>query len=243
MSTLLTVESVSVHHWRGRRTVQALADVSLDLEAGEFGGVWGDRSAGKSTLAKVVAGVLAPDVGRVTLGGCLLNDASRTEQHGALHAQIGFATRRGPEMEELPVEAWIASTMINCSSWRDASRRTHLALSRVGASHLATELWENLSDGERMLAGIAQAIVRGPKLLVVDDPVAGLGAQQRGEIMELLHSIAKLGVAVLVTAAELSELQGADRIWSLADGRLDGPPARSLATVVPLHSIGGARVG
>jgi len=242
VAPLLTVESVSVCHWRGRRPVQVLTGVSLDLEAGEFGGIWGDRSAGKTTLDKVVAGVLSPDEGRVTFDGRRLSETSRQDQRGALHAQIGLATRRGPEIEELPAEAWIASAMVNSCSWRTALRRSHVALERVGAADLAAEPWENLADGERMLVAIAEAIVRGPRLLVVDDPVAGVSAPRRAEIMDLLHSIAGLGVAVLMTAAELAELQGADRIWSLADGRLAGPPARPMGMVLPLRA-GDARPG
>jgi ABC-type multidrug transport system ATPase subunit len=243
VTPLLSVESVSHRYWRGRRSVQVLTDVSFELEPGEFGGIWGDRGAGKTTIAKIVAGVLVPDSGRIVLDGEHLTDAARRERRGALHAQIGLATRRGPEIGEMPVEEWIASTMLNSHSWRPALQRAHLALERVGASEVGGQSWEHLSDGERMLVSIAHAIVRGPRLLVVDDPVAGLGAAQRGEIMELLHAIAQLGVTVLMTAAELSELQGADRIWSLADGRLDGPPAQPLGTVVPLHDAGRAQSG
>jgi ABC-type multidrug transport system ATPase subunit len=243
VTALLTLDAVSMRYWRGRRPIQVLRDVSLDLEAGEFGGIWGDRSAGKTTIAKIAAGVLSPDEGRVTFGGQRLSDATRQAHGGALHAQIGLATRRGPEMDGLSVEAWIASTMLNSHPWRDAVRRAHLALERVGAADIGAESWENLADGERMLVAIAQAIVRGPRLLVVDDPVAGLGASRRAEIMELLHSIVGVGVAVLMTAAELVELQGADRIWSLADMRLDGPPARPMGTVVPLRGMGGAHHG
>jgi ABC-type multidrug transport system ATPase subunit len=243
MTPLLTLESVSLRYWRGRRPVQVLKEVSLDLEAGEFGGIWGDRSAGKTTIAKIAAGVLSPDEGRVTFDGQRLADAGRQEQRGALHAQIGLATRRGPEMDGLSVEAWIAATMLNSHSWRAALRRAHIALERVGAADVGADSWENLADGERMLVAIAQAIVRGPKLLIVDDPVAGLGASRRTEIMDLLHSIRGAGVAVLMTAAELVELQGADRIWSLADMCLDGPPARPIGTVVPLRGTGGAHHG
>jgi ABC-type cobalamin/Fe3+-siderophores transport system ATPase subunit len=243
MTPLLTLDSVSLRYWRGRRPVQVLKDVSLELQAGEFGGIWGDRSAGKTTIAKIAAGVLSPDDGRVTFDGHRLSNATRQEHGGALHAQIGLATRRGPEMDGLPGEAWIASTMLNSHPWRAALRRAHVALERVGAADLGAESWENLADGERMLVAIAQAIVRGPKLLVVDDPVAGLGASRRAEIMDVLHAIVGTGVAVLMTAADLVELQGADRIWSLADMRLDGPPARPLGTVVPLRSTGGAHHG
>jgi ABC-type multidrug transport system ATPase subunit len=240
MAPLLALESVSVRHWRGRRPVPVLDDVVLELHAGEFGGVWGDRGAGKTTLAKVAAGILEPDRGRVLFDGRQLTADARRARHGALHTQIGLATRRGPGFEDLAAEAWIASTMLTGLSWGAALKRSRLALERVGAADVGGEPWENLSDGERMLVAIAQAIVRGPRLLVVDDPVAGLGVQRRAEIMELLHAIAAEGVAVLMTAAELVELQGLDHIWSLDDGRLDGPPSRPLATVVPLRSAGGA---
>lgn len=243
MAPLLALESVSVRYWRGRRPVQVLEDVSFDLEAGEFAGIWGDRSAGKTTLAKVIAGVLSPNEGRVRFDGHQLAEASRQDQRGALHAQIGLATRRGPELEEMPVDAWIASTMLNSSSWRVALRRSHVALERVGAADLGAEPWENLADGERTLVAVAQAIVRGPKLLVVDDPVAGISSPRRAEMIELLHSIAALGVGVVMTAAELTELQGADRIWALADGNLDGPPARPMGSVVQLRGIGDSQLG
>jgi ABC-type sugar transport system ATPase subunit len=86
-----------------------------------------------------------------------------------------------------------------------------------------------------MLVSIAEAIVRGPRVLIVDDPLAGAGAIERDEIMGLLQSIAATGVAVLMTAAELLDLRGLDRIWSLRDGRLQGSAERPSGTVVPLR--------
>jgi ABC-type multidrug transport system ATPase subunit len=234
MSALLEVESVSVSYWRGTRVTHVLRDVSLELHAGELGGIWGGRSAGKTTLAKIVAGLLAPSSGRVTFDG---RDVV-ADRGGELHAQIGLAMRHGPEFEDVSVAAWIASTMLHNCSWSGALKRARLALDRVGAADTADKPWEHLSDGERMLASIAQAIVRGPQVLIADDPVAGLGGLDRAGIMELLREIAAEGVAVLMMAAELAELHGAEQIWALDRGRLDGPPARPLGTVVPLRSSG-----
>lgn len=234
MSPLLVAEAISVSYWRGSRATHVLREVSLSLDAGEFGGVWGGRSSGKTTLARVVTGLLAPETGRVVFDGQDLD----SDRRGRLHTQIGLATRRGPEFEDVPVASWIASTMLHHSSWTGALKRARSALDRVGAAELADKPWEHLSDGERMLASIAQAIVRSPRLIVADDPVAGLGGKDRAEIMELLRSVAAEGVAVLMMAAELSELHGADQIWALDRGRLDGPPARPTGTVVPLRSAG-----
>jgi ABC-type multidrug transport system ATPase subunit len=232
MTALLSIKSVSFCHWRGRRPVAALDGASLDLDAGEFGGIWGDRGAGKTTLAKVAAGLLTPDRGRVTFAGHPLHAGD-----GVIDGRIGFAARRAPLMEGIAIQGWIATTMLDRCAWRDALRHADAALDRVGATAIAGEAWAGLSDSERMLAAVAHAIAGGPRLLVVDDPVAGLGVVGRATIMELLRSIASEGVAVLMTAADVTELHGANRIWALEGGRLDGPPARPIAPVVALADV------
>jgi ABC-type sugar transport system ATPase subunit len=235
MTSLLSVESVSVRYWRGRLAVEVLKDVSLEIEAGEFCGIWGDRNAGKTTLARVIAGVQPVDAGQVSFDGAVIADASGLAGNGAWRAQVGFASRSGPTLESIAVEEWIASSLVNSHRWRPALQSARLALAEVGVAEVGGESWKNLSDSDRMLVAIAQAIVRRPRLLVVDDPVAGLGVIGRAKIMELLRSITDHGVAVLMTAADVMELRGANRLWSLSGGRLNGPPARPLGDVVPLR--------
>lgn len=229
---LLALDDVSVSYRRGRRSLTVLDRVSMEVMTGELAGIWGRRGAGKSTLALIAAGVLEPDSGVVLLDGVPL---AADDRRGARRAQIGLATRRGPDIEDLSVEDWIASALLTSHRYRDALALAHVALDRAGAGALAGVRWEELSDGERMLAAIAHGIVRGPRVLVVDDPLAGVGAEERDELMTLLRSIATAGVAVLMTAAELMELGGVDRIWSLRDGHLDGPTVRPGGTVVDLR--------
>ncbi len=237
---VLTLDRVSLRHRRGRRALRVLDEVTLALDAGELAGVWGRRGAGKTTLAHVAAGLLTPDEGAVLLDG---RPPGAEKRRGVLHPEIGLATRRGPEIHEMAIEDWIASALLTSRSYRDALQTARLALSRCGVGDLADEPWEVLSDGERMLASIAQAIVRGPRVLIADDPVAGIAGPERDEVMELLQSVAATGVAVLMTAAELAELRGLDRIWSLRDGRLEGPMVRPGGTVVSLRPAADGRLG
>jgi ABC-type multidrug transport system ATPase subunit len=237
MTPLVQVTAVSHTFWRGVRATNVLNGVTLELHAGELGGIWGRRGSGKTTLARIAAGVLVPDEGHVVFDGKVL---SNPEHDGVLMPQLGLASRQGPEFEDMDPQTWIISTLVHLSSWRDAKRRASAALDRVGVGDVAGVPWQHLSDGERMLCSIAQAIARGPRLIVVDDPVAGLGGKDRAEIMDLLRSLAAAGIAVLMTAAELPELRGVDQIWSLDRGRLDGPPARPAGTVVPLRASDGA---
>lgn len=228
---LLRLDEVGLTYRRGSRNVRALDSVSLSLYPGELAGVWGPRGSGKSSLVNVAAGVIRPTDGAVLLDGVPLSG----DRRGVLHAQIGLATRRRPALAHLPIRDWIASALLTSHRYPDALHRARLALDRAGVGDLGGFSWEELSDGERMLAAIAHAIVRGPRVLIVDDPVAGVGGSQRDEVMALLRSIATLGVAVLMTAAELIELRGVDRIWRLREGRLEGSTVRPGGTVVKLR--------
>lgn len=233
---LLVLDSVSLCLWRGDSCVQVLDDVSLDLHLGELGGLWADRNAGKTTLARVAAGLVSPDSGTVSFDGIVQDDAALRARRGALHADVALATRSGPKISGISIRDWIASTLLMSCGWRDARLRASRALLEVGAGEAARHPWPLVSDSERALVSIAAGLARRPKLLVVDDPIAGLGAVRRAEVMQLLRQISDAGTAVLITAAELSDFKGIDRIWSLKAGRVSGTPPRPHADVVPLRS-------
>jgi ABC-type multidrug transport system ATPase subunit len=237
---LLVLDDVSLCLWRGDSGVQVLDGVSLDLHAGELGGVHADRNAGKTTLARVAVGAILPDSGTVRFAGSVLDERARTARGGALHSDVALATRTGPRIADISVRDWIATTLLMTCGWREARGRASRALMDVGASDAARHPWSQVSDSERALASIAHGLARRPRLLVVDDPIAGLGAVRRAEVMQLLRQITDTGTAVLITAAELSDFKGIDRIWSLSGGRLNGAPPRPQANVVELRRTGGS---
>jgi ABC-type multidrug transport system ATPase subunit len=239
VNPLLEFEAVSFCHAdRGSRGRSVLRDVSFTVEAGEFCGVFGDRSGGKTTLARLAVGALVPDEGRILVAGHDLAKLAGGRDLRGLRAQIGFASRSGPQLTQLTAEEWIASSLATCMSWRDARARARRALDAVGVGKVAGETWLTLSDNEQMLVSIAHAMVRDPMLLVVDDPVAGLSPMRRAEIIELLRSFTVSGGSVLMTAADINELTGLSRIWSLDNGRLNGMPDRPSGTVIPLRGAG-----
>jgi ABC-type multidrug transport system ATPase subunit len=238
MTPVLSAEDLHVRLWRGSRSLQVLDGVSLELDEGMFGGVWADRSAGKTTLARVLAGALRPDAGRVLLDGEPVSDGAHRGARVVIHPAIGLARRVAPAMAELPIGTWIAQSMIASCRWPEAVRQAAVALDRVGAGHLGTERWSHLADSERTLVAIAYAIARSPRLLVVDDLVAGLGPWRREMVLALLHDIAAHGVTVLMTSAEVVDFKGAHRIWALEQGRLIESAPRPGADVLPLRPTG-----
>ncbi len=115
-----------------------------------------------------------------------------------------------------------------------ARSRALRALARVGAEDAADARWESLSDTTRTLVAIAHALVREPRLLILDDPTSGLDVIDRERVTGLLRSAAEGGgVAILAAAPDLAAAQHADRALLLSRGRLLAPSERKPgATVV-----------
>lgn len=238
VSALLSLEGVSKSYWRGTHEIAVLADVSLVVRAGEFLAVWGQRGAGKTTLAMVAAGLELPDAGRVVVDGIDLA-AGRRRVGSRLHAGIGWVRRGGPQSDELrSVIDYVALPLLGECSPRTARRRATAMLKQVGVAECAAAAWSALTDGERTLVALAHALVREPRLLVADDPTANLDVLQREQVMGLLRRAAdEANVGVLVTVPDMPEMAHADLVGSLSDGRLTiSGAAPERANVVVLHT-------
>jgi ABC-type multidrug transport system ATPase subunit len=234
MTSLLVLEGVSKRYWRGDRPTDVLKDVSLLLDFGDFAAVVADRRAGKSTLLEIAAGLQAPDSGRVLLEGRELVGSSAL-------SRIAVATRQAPDVHGFSVRDWVAMAVLDHLSLRAARRRANDVLQRVGLGQIGPAPWGELSHGERTLATIAHAVVRTPRLLLIDDLIAGLDLVERDVIKKLLRSLVDdLDMAILMTVSQSSETVGARPIFSLAGGTLVGGrrPGGSVVEFPKRHGLG-----
>jgi putative ABC transport system ATP-binding protein len=220
MPPLLSLEGVRKSFWRGSHATVVLADVSLVVRAGEFVAVWGQRGAGKTTLASVAAGLETPDAGTVCFEGC---DLARAPDGGAdiRHKAMAWVQRTGPRSRDVQVIDHVALPLLGDHSPRSARRQAAAMLKRLGVGGCGGERWESLTDGERTLVALAHALVRQPRLLIADDPTANLNVLQREEVTGLLRQAAdEDGLGVLITVPDMPHMAYADRVGSLSDGRL-----------------------
>jgi ABC-type lipoprotein export system ATPase subunit len=224
MGVLLSLKEVSKRYWRGERTVPVLDRVSLDVDAGELVTVWGQHNSGKTTLLKLAGGLEKPTDGTVAFAGHDLSGLSATGLARLLRGPIAWAKPTGPGSPDLAVRDYVALPLLRRHDHREAHRRARTALERVGVGECAGERWGNLSDSERTLVSIAHAIVRSPRLLLIDDQTASLDDIQREDVMELLRAAAEeQGLAVLATVPDMTEMVHAHKIRSLSGGRLLAP--------------------
>lgn len=234
--TLLALERVTKRYWRGAHEVVALDDVSLELDRGDLVAIWGRRGAGKSTLLRVAAGMERPDEGIVRFEGVDLASRSRSKQAQLLRERIGIVHRMGPSIPSLPILDYVALPLLGRLGRVAAHRRAAATLERVGAGDAADLTWSRLSDGAQALVSIAHAIVRGPSLVLADDPSANLDAIEREHVVGLLREAADAtGISVLMTTPDMPDMLQSHRLMSLSRGRLIQPHSEP-GTVIDMRS-------
>jgi putative ABC transport system ATP-binding protein len=224
----LRLENVSKVYARGRRTREALHQVSFEVHPAEFVAIHGEPRSGKSTLLRVAAGIEAPDSGRVIFGGRDLVSMSDRELSDYRLRSVAWVSSARPAFPGYRALDFVALPRLAAPRHRrDAHARAHEALELTGADELGDATLDELSESEAQRVAIAQAVVRCPRIVLADEPAAGLGVTEARAILDLLRGLSQQhGMGVLLTASDASELLGANRVLGLlVGGRLVAPPA------------------
>jgi ABC-type Mn2+/Zn2+ transport system ATPase subunit len=221
---------------RGGRRV--LEDVSLSVEAGEFICICGPNGGGKTTFLKVALGLLPPSAGTLHVFGESPQAARRFV--GYLPQRKGFAPDFPAKVVELVMAGRLGAWPVRV---RGGERERALAtLARVGGEGLADRPLAGLSGGETQRAFLARALANDPRLLLLDEPTAGVDAAGRAEFLDLLAEVASRSdlTAVLVTHNLAAVRRLADRVAYL-DGALKafGTPGEVLGEADERHAFAG----
>jgi len=228
--SLLELAHATKRFTSGQRETVALQDISLELDAGDCVAIYGLRRSGRTTLLRVVAGILPLDEGTVRFDGHDL--AARSTR--ALGVEIGYCSPVFDPAHGGSVTDHVAVALLARGVGRTrACARAEEALARTGASGCANLDPRELHLDELVRAGIARALVAKPRLLLLDEPTNGVDVLERDGILELLRAIADGGTAVLMTVGE--PVPGPNRVLALDGGRLRGHAVQEQAPVVPLH--------
>ncbi len=231
----LRVEGVS----KSFGAVNAVEDVDFAVEPGSLTCLIGPNGAGKSTLLHCISGFLPADSGRVMLDG---RDISRWPPHRRARAGLGtvFQVMRAPHLDVL------SSTMVGCHAWtrtgflsgilrppwqwREERRNREeawRALGLVGLQQRAGDRADALPLGQLRLLSVARVLAQRPPVLLLDEPVAGLRAGEKRQLMNVFRDLRKQGLTQVLVEHDMQFVGSvADRILVLDRGRLiaDGPP-------------------
>jgi simple sugar transport system ATP-binding protein len=219
--SVLNLEAVT----RDFGAVRALDEVDLELAAGETLGLVGDNGAGKSTLIKIVAGVCPPTRGRVLLEG---RPASLTSPREARRHGVEVVFQDLALCENLSATANIflgreARRRVGPFSWLDGAameRRARELFAALESDAAPAALVRDLSGGQRQAVAVARTRLSEPRLVLLDEPTAAISVRQVPQVLELIRSLARQGIAVVLVSHRIPDVFAVcDRIAVLRRGR------------------------
>ncbi len=193
MDKALSIENLNFHY----DTLHTLEDVNISIDSGEFVGVFGPNGGGKTTLLKLILGLLNPQKGKVRLFG--LSPVEARYLIGYVPQSIRFD--RDFPISVLEVVMMGALRKLNWLGRYPSEVKVHArkALERVGLSHKEKASFGTLSGGETQRALIARAIVDTPRMLILDEPTANIDPQGEQSIHDLLVELNKTMTILMVT--------------------------------------------
>ncbi|WP_069387224.1 ATP-binding cassette domain-containing protein [Cellulosimicrobium cellulans] len=224
--------------------VEALVGVDLEIRAGEVVALVGDNGAGKSTVAKIVAGVLTPDAGLVEIDGVPVTIGSPSAAN-----QLGIAT----VFQDLALSENLDVTQ-NVFLGRELRTRQgflrDLEMERVTRQILQTLTvrvpsvrtpLRALSGGQRQAVAIARTLVGEPRVVVLDEPTAALSVAQTAEVLTHIQRLRDMGLGVMLISHNMTDVRAvSDRIEVLRHGRNNGSFEATASHEAILAAITGA---
>ena len=189
-------------------------DLTLQVERGEIYGFLGPNGSGKTTSIRMLCGLLTPDSGS---GTCLGYDVIR--QTAAIKREVGYMTQRFSLWEDLTIRENLdfVARMYGMEGRREAVTK---AIARLGLETRSSQLAGSLSGGWKQRLALAACMLHDPKLLLLDEPTAGVDPKARRDFWEEIHTLAATGISVLVSTHYMDEAERCHRLAYLAYGQL-----------------------
>lgn len=239
MAPLLSLTHVTKRYVDGRRETLVLDDVSLQIEEGDFVGMWGPKRSGKSTLLRMMAGIERPDSGKVSfLDRDLTSMPPRKRSRLLRRGGIALASSNWQTQVVRPVVELVAlAGGGDGTPMRDARTLARESLARVQATDCADVRTDRLTLGERLRVALAMALVREPRLLLVDEPAVLPSPIESDELYRLLRSLGEdRSLAVVVASENVAATAGTLRTMAVSSGEVRSMDEDGVVVQFPVSS-------
>jgi ABC-2 type transport system ATP-binding protein len=196
----------------GRRT--AVDHIDLQVRRGEICGFLGPNGSGKTTTIRMLCGLLRPDAGS---GTCLGHDV--IAQSDAIKREVGYMTQRFSFWDDLTI-AENLDFVARVYALRNRRQAVRESLQRLGLADRQDQLAGQLSGGWKQRLALAACLIHQPKLLLLDEPTAGVDPKARREFWEEIHQLAGRGLTFLIATHYMDEAERCHRLAYVLEGKL-----------------------
>jgi putative ABC transport system ATP-binding protein len=219
MTKIIETNHISKRYVMGEEIIDALKDVTISVNKGEYVAFMGPSGSGKSTLMNIVGCLDTPSTGSYILNGQDVSTMSENELAAVRNKEIGFVFQTFNLLPRQSALENVALPLIYAGYSK--SERTKIAmetLKGVGLDNRALHKPNELSGGQRQRVAIARALVNDPSILLADEPTGNLDTKTSYEIMDLFDQLHKKGNTIVMVTHEDDIAQYAHRIIRLRDG-------------------------
>ena len=214
----MTLRATALKKSYGNITV--VADISLEVDAGEIVGLLGPNGAGKTTCFYTIVGLVKADAGQVYIDG---QEMTQAAMHERASMGLGYLPQEASVFRTLSTEANILAMLELNSNLSKPQRQQRLEslLEEFGLERLRKTLGQSLSGGERRRLEIARALATEPKFMLLDEPFAGVDPISVAEIKTEISGLAQRGIGILITDHNVREtLDICDRAYVVHQGQV-----------------------
>jgi putative ABC transport system ATP-binding protein len=241
-TSALSARGLCKEYGKGAAVVQAVNEVTLDVEPGESVAVIGPSGCGKSTLLYLLGGLEHPSAGSVWLRGGSLEELPETQLARLRCRELGFVFQAFHLVEELTaLENIELPALLAGASPRSARARARELLEQVGVADRASHLPSALSGGQQQRVAIARALANRPSVVLADEPTGNLDSAATTDVLRLFEQLHSNGQTLVVVTHDERIAATADRLISMRDGafvdetKLSGGSRRSLSAMAGLE--------
>ena len=219
---LVEIRHLAKSYVRGGQIVPVLADITLDVNAGDFTALMGPSGSGKTTLLNLIAGIDKPDSGVLRVGGIDIATLGEAELADWRAANVGFVFQlynlmpvlTAYENVELPL-------MLTGLSRAERRERVELVLAAVGLADRMDHYPNELSGGQQQRVAIARAVVADPRIIVADEPTGDLDRHAAAEVLGMLRRLNEdLGKTIIMVTHDANAARAAKAMVHLEKGEL-----------------------
>ncbi|NLM68400.1 MAG: ABC transporter ATP-binding protein [Firmicutes bacterium] len=218
---MIKLQNITKQYYMGEIEINALDDVTLAIERGEFISVMGPSGSGKSTLLNILGVLDQPTFGTYLLEDVDITDLSDRELARIRNRHFGFIFQSYNLFPELnALENVMVPLAYAKKPKAERIKRAEELLQMVGMSHRLKHFPNQLSGGEQQRVAIARALANNPTLLLADEPTGNLATDQGKEIMELLCELNEQGTTIVIVTHDPSISLYGKRLVKLQDGKI-----------------------
>ena len=205
----------------GGNQVQALSNVSFQVEEGEYVAIMGESGSGKTTLLNILAAFDKPTGGSVRLDGKMMSEIKESEAAAFRRNYLGFVFQEFNLLDTFSIEDNIYLPLVLSRKKPDEMKQKLMPIAKqLGITQILKKYPYEVSGGQKQRAAVARALITSPRLILADEPTGALDSKSTDELLRLFGEINKNGQTVLMVTHSVKAASHAGRVMFIKDGEV-----------------------